>query len=407
MAEAVKARTLLTPVQTGRTVSLSNGSNGLPVFRKRILPEGRIRHPDTGEWVTFDRGYHQSLIDSFNRGATEQMPLQLANDRNQHNMSPELTRAIALRLSHQQAGDTDGPGLYADFQPISRKAAKLLKQNPGLGVSCQITENRERVDGQRFPRVLRHVLATLDPRVVGLGQWRSVSLADETHGELVDLTARKVREIPVSKRGKGDVLELSDEEAAAAVAEALAGLDLAEPDADDKPKGKKGKKGGKGKRPAMVPASAQRMAQLRAMRKGKGGKKGKAPVSLSDVSDATLDLAAELDESRRETAGIRAELARARWASERQKLSRAGVTKALLDLAEPVLSSPDGTTLSLSNEDGDPEDVDVAALVRDMLDAAPRLDLSDPDGEAGEPNGDEDAANAIDAEWEARSGPAA
>jgi len=402
-------RTYLTPLQTGRTVSLSNGSNGLPVFRKRILPLGEIRHPETGERVRFDRAYHQSLIDSFNRGATEQMPLQLANDRNQHNMNPELTRAVALRLSHQQAGDTDGPGLYADFQPISRKAAKLLQRNPGLGVSCQITEDRQRVDGKRFPRVLRHVLATLDPRVVGLGAWRSVSLSDDTAGEVIDLTASKVRELSVGKgagKGKGAALELSDAEAEAAVAEVLAGMSLAEPDADEKgmKRSKKGKKALKG----LKPGNAARMAQLRGMRgKGKGGKKSKTATSLSDVSEATLDLAAELDESRRETAGIRAELAASRWKTERRELARVGVPKPLLDLAEPVLISADAPVLSLSNEDGDPEEVDVAQLVRDMLAAVPRLDLSDPAGEAEEPDGDGGGESWADKAWEQRSGPAA
>lgn len=402
----MKSRTLLTPLQTGRTVSLSNGSNGLPVFRKRILPLGRIRHPETGEWVTFDRGYHQSLIDSFNRGATEQMPLQLANDRNQHNMSPELTRAIALRLSHQQAGDTDGPGLYADFQPISRKAAKLLQRNPGLGVSCQITENRERVDGQRFPRLLRHVLATLDPRVVGLGQWRPVSLSENDTGEVIDLTAARVRELSVGKRaGKGTALELSDAEAEAAVAEVLAGLSLAEPDADDMGKGKKRGKKGKKAPKGLNPGNAARMAQLRGMRgKGKGRKKSKAPTSLSDVSDATLDLATELDEARRETAGIRRQLAERSWKAERRDLALAGVPKVMLDLAEPVLSSADEPMLSLSNEDGEPEDLDVAQLVRDLLQAVPRLDLAEPEGEGEEPDGEGGGESWADKEWEARSG---
>lgn len=387
-----RRQTFITPVQHGRTVALSNGDNGLPVFRKRVLPLGRIKHPDTGEWVTFDHAYHQSLIDAFNAGAAEQMPLQLANDRNQHNMSPELTRAIALRLSHQQAGDSDGPGLYADFQPTSRKAAKLLQQNPGLGVSCQIVEGRERVDGKRFPRVLRHVLATLDPRVVGLGRWRPVSLSDDVVGDLVDLTGAKIKEIPVAKSGsKSGALELSEEEAEAIVdsvlQEAEAALNLSN----------------------LAPGNAERMAQLRAMagkgkkkgKKAKGGKKGK-PIGLSNDDGTGLNLAVELDATQQELAAVQADLAKSRWEREKATTFR-GVPKALLDLAEPVLASASPAVLSLSNSDGDPEEVDAAEVIRDILSVVPRLDLSEAEGTSVEPGADAEV-EALDKEWDELSG---
>lgn len=355
-------------------MSLANPAGGRPIFRKKILPLSTIRHPDTGERVTFDRAYHQSLIDSFAAGAVEQTPLQLADDRNRHNMNPELTRAHVVSLSHATPADKDGPGLYADFVPHSGKAAKLLRRNPGLGVSCSILENRERVDGQRFPRVLRHVLATLDPRVVGLGQWRAVSLSQDEDGQVLNLTEAKYREISVAKgdAGKSGALELSEAEAEAAVLAAVAELgdDEIEP-AEKEPKGAE-------------------VDQARKSKKDKGraaGKKGKG-TQLSNPDDGrVLNLAVELDEARAETAGIRGELAASKWATERGKLSLAGVPKVFLDLAERVLSSPDPAVLSLSNSDGVDDDVDAADVIRKMLQAARGIiDLSNPDGVAVDPS---------------------
>lgn len=386
----------LTPIQSGRTVSLANAGNGLPVMRKRVLPLGKIRHPVTGQWVVFDRPYHQGLIDAFKAGATEQVPLQLANDRNQHNMNPELTRAHIVRLSHQEAGDTDGPGLYADFQPHSKKAAKLLLRNPGLGVSCQVEEGRVRVDGRAFPRLLRHVLATLDPRVVGLGQWRTVSLSDDSAGPVIDLTRSAVKGISMAKSatkaGKSERLELSEEEATAAVDEVLASLGLAMPE----------------------PGGADRMAALRALRgKGKGGKKkgrkGGKKTKLSNADRrALLDLSVVSDETDLEVRGIRGELAAQRWQAERATVYR-GVPKAFLDLAEPVLASATPAVLSLSNSDGDEAEVDAGQVIRDLLSLVPRLDLSEDDLpgtslDLAAGDGEDAVDDALSKEWDELSG---
>jgi hypothetical protein len=61
-------------------------------------------------------------------------------------------------------------GLYVTLNPTER-GARVLAENPGLGVSARIVEQYQRADGKFFPAAIQHVLGTLDPRVTGLGAW--------------------------------------------------------------------------------------------------------------------------------------------------------------------------------------------------------------------------------------------
>lgn len=372
------ARTILTPIQGGGLVSLSNeeGGDGKLLFRKRILPDTTIRHPNTGEPVVFDRAYRQSLIDAFKAGAYDQVPLQFAGKDNAHTMDVERTRGEVVSLSHESDGED--PGLYATIRAHTRKAAKVIQRNPALGVSCQIREQMHRVDGARYPRALRHVLATLDPRVVRLGRWQTVSLSADEVGELLDLT-NATEEKPVAKiggkggkggKGKGGapaVLELSEDEAEAAVWAAV--LDL-EPD------------------------------ELALSNGGDG-----------DNDPRLLSLAAGLEQQRSETRQVRGQLAASQWETERGKLSKAGVPKPFLDLAEELLANADASeaVLELSNADGETVKVDPARILRDMLDECKGLiDLANPGGFSVEPDDGGEAAHTatLKAGWDARSGPA-
>jgi hypothetical protein len=71
----------------------------------------------------------------------------------------------------------EGDGLYAVARLTDRGDA-LLAENPQLGVSARIVEGYERSDGQYFPAALQHVLATLDPRIPGLGSWQAVEASN-------------------------------------------------------------------------------------------------------------------------------------------------------------------------------------------------------------------------------------
>lgn len=386
------SRTLLTPDAGGRLVALSNDTSGRRVWRKRILPEGEINYK--GRRIRFDRPYLTSLAQAFDAKALDQTPLQFAGADNAHTNDVERTRGEVLRMSLAGPDDTDGPGLYADFVMHSKRGEKVIKQNPRLGVSCSIEEGRKRVDGAGFPRVVRHVLATLDPRVVKLGDWRPVTLANESGGRVINLTGARFKEIPVAKSGGkrkqavADDLELSEGDAEAAVAAALAEAD-AEPDNDDT--------GGK--------AVAKSKSKAKGG-KAKGGGKGKAAKLSNAKGGRRLSLAARVDDLSLAHEQTQIDLAESRWETLRSQLA-GDVPKVILDLAARVMSSVDAS-VELSNSGGT-ETVDLAAVVGEILAEVAAMDgtidLSDPDGLGDDPaDGRQSKVQGYLDDWAARSG---
>jgi hypothetical protein len=366
-----ETRTLLTPDVAG---GLDLGESSGPLeFWKRVLPLGSIQYPaadGTSRKVTFDRAYHQSLIDSWREGAMDQVSFQLADAANTHTWDPEKHRGEVAELAH---GDQIGrdAGLWARIRFGSAEDAAAVAKNPRLGVSASIRENVTRVDGKSFRAVLGHVLGTLNPRVTGLGPWEAVNLSDEDTQNLIDLTTESFQEAasmaddpqaPASTDGdslSSPVVELTTEEAEIALAELLAD------DTDDNESG------------AAVPTQTE--------------------LSTPDAG-ASLELA---EQNALDLRVLRAELAESRWETERGKLAAAGVPKAFLDLATPVLSRDGSRTLELSNTDGGSETVDAAAVIRSLLEAAKgTIDLTNPEGYAEDSAADAGLNDAVTA-WAA------
>lgn len=381
-----KRAVLLTPVvETGTQIDLSADPAGL-TFRKKILPLGTISYPDPDapggtRKVTFDRGYHDTLIQAFRDHAIETPTMQLADERNAHNMDLLRTAGEVTDLSHEQAGDEDGPGLYATVRARNEDHAKLLHEIPRLGVSAQIKERFGRVDGRKFRAALRHILVTADPRVVGLGPWRAVSLSSADDGPVIDLTDGDYEEMEMPRRRiqtSDGTLALSDEDIEQALADAAAEVNDADDDSyegDD----------------TDDDAGA-----------------GTTRLEFSGGSGGTFSLAADYAEQRTEIAGMQAQLADAKWQKERLDLSNAGVPKPWLDEAEKVLRFPGETIVSLSDEDGREFTTDARTVIRSMLELAKgTIDLSDDvPGNGVEPiltdlSNDDDAFVAA---WEKSSG---
>lgn len=374
-----KNRTFLTPALDCGFVDLAD--DGL-TFRKKILPLTTINYPTAGgnrRKIAFDRAYHDELIQSFKDGAYDHPTLQLATADNAHNLLPERTAGEITELSAEQPTDVDGPGLYATVRALSPEHAKLLRENTCLGASAQIKEGLEKVDGRKFGRAVRHILATLDPRVTSMGAFRAVSLSDDELGKVIDLSNAEYEEIKMAKAGKGKpvkadpTVDLSDEDIEAVLAEAAEALDAEDETdlADDEP---------------FVSRPNGRRTDDPAF------------VSLSERVD-------DLAETARQA---HVDLAESRWDGDKAAWSHAGVPKAFLDLAEPLLSKAGRGTVDLADSDGDAE-VDAKGIVRGMLDLAKGLiDLSAPLGFGDDPEvqstSDQEAALAAD--WAARSGPA-
>jgi hypothetical protein len=143
---------------------------GNRVWAKKVLPIGEIDYQ--GRRLTFDRSYLAGLVSAWQQRAYDQVPIQLADAKNTHTNDPERTRGWVTGM---ELAD-DGLWITAELTP---KGEEVIRENPQLGVSARIVEQYQRADGRHFPAAIQHVLATLDPRLNGLGAWSPVDMAND------------------------------------------------------------------------------------------------------------------------------------------------------------------------------------------------------------------------------------
>ncbi len=358
---------------------------GKRTFRKQILPLTTITY--RGRKVTFDRNFLQSLKDAFDDRAYDQVPLVLANKANEHNMDPERFRGEIKDL------ELTDSGLDAIVH-TTKRGARVIKDNPKLGVSVRVLSNVEKADGRVYPRALNHVLATLDPKATGMTPWQTVDLSTESNtAEVVDMTAAHYKEgntmakkkasgrqpqstvisVPTGKKGKTreiDLSSLSDEEfqdlldlatEVEVTDEPEGGVIDFTADVDKKAKGKnpfatktKGKKG-------ETPVDDPKDAKVK-------GKKGEIPAQFAKKGTKKAKTKGKGVDSESRLVSLSNRVAENDWRRERRDLVLAGVPPHMLDLAEPVLATAEPTTLDLSNTKKG--SVDAAGIMRDMLHAA-------------------------------------
>jgi hypothetical protein len=350
---------------------LSAGESKGTRWWKRLLPVGDINYK--GRKLTFDRGYLAGLAKSFTEQAYDQVPFQLAGDDNKH------TNDVERFGGNVAAMEVRPDGLYIGVDPNER-GAKVLADNPQLGVSARIVEAYDRADGKFFAKAIQHVLATLDPRVPGLGKWSAVETSNDDaavitydlsgaefagssppkgDSNMADLTDEqqaqlaKLLDIPADKLaalvgklddGSLDALNgdgvtgddlLTDAELDQLVEDALA-LDAA------------GLLDGDGN-PAAPPAGDQVPAG--------------AGAALTADQQMAIELAqATADESHRQLGIINAQLDHERWLNERRQMVGAGTPPFIADLAQPLLEGA-AHTVDLSNG----STVDAGQIVRKII----------------------------------------
>jgi len=163
---------VITPFDATPAIELGNQ------WRKRILPIGEIEYQ--GRQLRFTRSYLQGLVAAWQARAYDQVPLQFADARNTHTNDPERTRGW---ITSMELGDD---GLYVTAE-LTERGQRTLADNPYLGVSARIVEQFQRSDGEYFPAAVQHVLATLDPRIPGLGAWQPVEMSNES-AVVIDLS---------------------------------------------------------------------------------------------------------------------------------------------------------------------------------------------------------------------------
>jgi len=164
---------VITPFDATPAIELGNA------WRKRILPVGSISYQ--GRTLNFTRSYLQGLVRAWQDRAYDAVPLQLADAANTHTNDPERTRG---RITSMELGDD---GLYVTAE-LTERGQRVIQENPYLGVSARIVEQYQRADGAYFPAAVQHVLATLDPRIPGLGSWEPMDMSNGDSALTIDLS---------------------------------------------------------------------------------------------------------------------------------------------------------------------------------------------------------------------------
>jgi hypothetical protein len=351
---------LLTPF-TGASGTQSAGR-----WRKKLLPFGEISYK--GRTLKFDRDYLGGLVNSFQGRAYDQVPFQLAGDENKHTNDVERTGG---QITGMSLGDD---GLYIEVAPTQR-GQQVLADNPGVGVSARIIEGYDRSDGKFFPRAIQHVLATLDPRIPGMGGWEAVAASNDAEITF-DLSGEQFQgEEP-------GMPELTDDQQARLAK--LLNLDpdrLGELVASMEPGD-----GGSGQTPpgdagdgedeiAQIAAAIDGMsdeelaaleAELEAEEAGaqpEGEPATAGAAALTGEAAMALELAqATGDENARQLGIIQGQLDHERWEGEKARLVTGGTPPYIADLAQPLLEGA-GHVVDLSGG----KSVDAGQIVRSIL----------------------------------------
>lgn len=345
---------VLTPVRKSETQQL-----GGRLFRKQVLPATSINY--RGRKLEFTPEYLAGLKASYDDNAYDAVKLFFAPDDNSHTVDPERIR-----------GDVKGfevtdDGLDMLVEAANDEAAKLLRENPNLGVSARIVEDLSRADGKSFPAAIQHVLATVDPVVTGMRPWEAVDLSNDdkqlTTVDLSDHTYTDDKEPVVPDTLTPDQLKahlagLPEDQRAALL------KDLAPPAASTTADG-------------LTPEQKAEADRLLASIDDDA----LAGAALSADRQAAIDLAvAQAADARSTASQLATDLAKERWENEAQTLLAAGVPKALINLAAPWCGGEKPKEfIDLSNSETTVEQVRAAAAadLRKFLDACKgAIDLS-------------------------------
>lgn len=172
-------RAVLTPLCRGAAVELAKNSR---IFRKEVLRTGTFNYQ--GQRLDFTPQYLDGLAKAYSEQAFDSVPLVFAGADNRHTQDIERIRGNSLGF------EREGDSLFAFVQASNDDAAKVLRENPDIGVSLRIEPELERADGKRWPAAVQHVFATANPVIPGLGRWESVDLGvDDAETEFLDLSA--------------------------------------------------------------------------------------------------------------------------------------------------------------------------------------------------------------------------
>jgi hypothetical protein len=347
-------------------------SAGPGKWRKRLLPVGDVSYK--GRILKFTTDYLKGLAQAFSEQAYDQVPLQLAGDENKHTNDVERFGGDISGMEVDMAGP-DGPGLYVTVNATER-GNKVLMENPRCGVSARIVEDYDRSDGKFFPRAIQHVLATLDPRIPGLGGWQAVE-ASNMPDVIIDLSGYQF----AGEEGS-QMPELTEEQKTARLSKLLeippeqidkilAGISNPEPipPAGAPPAGD-GTEGEDDELVAMIEAmSDQELAELEAEFERETTATASA-TGLTAEAQMAIEMAnSRADENERQLGVIQKKMDDDSFEAEKRKLAHdQGIPPYITELAKPLLHGT-GHVVDLSNGNT----VDAGQVMRRVLGEVGRM----------------------------------
>lgn len=365
--------------------------DGLGRWRKRLLPVGEVKYE--GRILKFTQDYLGRLAQAFKAKAYDQVPFQLAGPDNKHTNDVERTAGQVAGMELDLNGP-DGPGLYIDLTPTER-GRQVLDDNPGVGVSARIVEEYDRSDGKFWPAAIQHVLATLDPRIPGLGPWRAVEAANGVT-MTIDLSGLSftgddggstMPDIPAALKARLDQLASLPDDQWQMLLAGLGDIGGQDPAADD------GELDDQQLAELVASLPDEDLAALEAEFQGELATAGQA-TGLSAEAVMAIELAQQTGtEALRQLGDVNAELDKQRFTAEQRRWYDMGVPAPVLKKFAPLLQGA-GHVVELSNG----ETVDAGAVVRDGLAEYARMaQLLDLSGEAGSPLDEPDTDNSVTA----------
>jgi hypothetical protein len=320
-----------------------------------------------GRRLSFTRNYLGGLVDAFDHRAYDQVPFQLAGDENKHTNDVERFGGQIESMDLGKGGEE--PGLWITLATTER-GGRVLSENPGLGVSARIVEDYARSDGKFFPAAIQHVLGTLDPRIPGLGGWRTVEAAND-----VDITI-DLSGAEFAGEGTGEMPELTEEQKRERLAKLLA-IDPADLDElvaglhVDAPTEAEGDELSDEELEELTRAAEALDAQGLLDEEGDGqpapqGQREPATAGAFSNQDAILALElsnARADQNALELAEVRGYLDNERFLAERRGFAEDhGIPPYITDFARPLLEGA-GHVVDLANG----TQVDAGAIMRKVL----------------------------------------
>ena len=401
--------TVLTPNAEGNVVEL-----GRKLFRKQLIPRAKIQYGDRE--LDFDEKYISNLAQSFRDRAFDTCPLVMADERNQHTMSPTAATGEIVGVEETP----DGLDILVSADDA---AAKVLSENPRVGVSARIVEDFARSDGKTWPAALQHALITFAPRIPGLRPWEPIECSEET-ADVIDLSALVFTadgsavtppttsasdpadgktDVPPQKASQPMAPQITEEELAAvrSVVSLLPTLQkLVAPD--------EGGEGGDTVKAEVKPDAtvtpikpAPKVDPAAEVDEDPEAEQVIAAATADDDSKtvdlALVELRTARDRQAIELAELRAERDNEKWNYEREQLVRDyGIPPAIVNLAEPLLK---GAKHVVELSDGG--SVDAGAVLRSVLHNVAKtygrkVDLSAPTGSALEADAEDEAKAARD-----------